>query len=138
MNRPVSYPDRHPPREVDVVTWASPLVRRLAKATGRIEFTCVTDESFAFGCSPPRLTATQLPSATRSQTSSRRGLAPRKLTTIAGARTAAVSAAASRVVTFCGTPLSHITWAAAAKTAAVAGEDSGRPVQSATRFVMAL
>src|SRR6185436_2001374 len=60
--------------------------RRLAKATGRIEFTCVTDESFASGCSPPRLAATQLPSATRGQTSSRRGLAPRLFSTFTGAR----------------------------------------------------
>src|SRR5271156_3184355 len=60
-----------------IVTWASPLDCRLAKVTGRIEFTCVADESFASGCFPPRLAATQLPSATRSQTSSRQGLAPR-------------------------------------------------------------
>src|SRR6185436_17709783 len=60
--------------------------RRLAKATGRIEFTCVTDESFASGCSPPRLATTQLPPATRSQTSSRRGLAPRLFSTFTGAR----------------------------------------------------
>ncbi len=77
VNRQASSPVRHPSREVIGVTWASPFPSRLATATGRIEFTCVTDESFASGCSPPRLTATQLPSATRSQTSSRRGLAPR-------------------------------------------------------------
>jgi len=80
-----SLPDRHPSREVVGVTWASPLTSRLAKATGRIEFTCVTDESFASGCSPPRLATTQLPSATRSQTSSRRGLAPRLFSTFTGA-----------------------------------------------------
>src|SRR5476651_703016 len=66
--------------------WASPLASRLAKVTGRIEFTCVADESFASGCSPPRFAATQLPSATRSQTSPRRGLPPRIYTTITGAR----------------------------------------------------
>ena len=53
--------------------------------TGRIEFTGVADGSFASGCSPPRLTATQLPSATRGQTSSRRGLAPRRFENITGA-----------------------------------------------------
>jgi hypothetical protein len=90
---PVSCPVRHPSGEVTGVTWASPLLRRLAKATGRIEFTFVTDESFASGCSPPHLVVTQLPSATRSQTSSRRGLAPRILTTITGARSTAVPAA---------------------------------------------
>src|SRR5205823_10085150 len=83
--RQASCPVRHPSREVIGVTWASPFTRRLAKATGRIEFTCVTDESFAWGCSPPRLVATQLPSATRSQTSSRRGLAPRLFSTFTGA-----------------------------------------------------
>src|SRR4051812_38118869 len=86
MIRQASCPDRHPSYEVVGVTWASPFTRRLAKATGRIEFTCVTDESFAWGCSPPRLVATQLPSATRSQTSSRRGLAPRLFSTFTGAR----------------------------------------------------
>jgi len=48
--------------------WASPFASRLAKVTGRIEFTCVADDSFASGCSPPRLAATQLPSATGGQT----------------------------------------------------------------------
>ena len=86
VSRPGSAPDRHPSREVVGVTWASPFTRRLAKATGRIEFTDVTDESFASGCSPPRLAATQLPPATRSQTSSRRGLAPRLFSTFTGAR----------------------------------------------------
>src|SRR5271156_5851835 len=50
------------------VNWASPLSSRLAKTTGRIEFTCVTDETFTSGCSPPRLAATQLPSVTKGQT----------------------------------------------------------------------
>ena len=45
---------------------ASPLRSRLANASGRIEFSSVLfmDCSFAFGCSPPRLSTTQLPSAT--------------------------------------------------------------------------
>ncbi len=45
---------------------ASPLRSRLANASGRIEFIIVLfmDWSFASGCSPPRLSATQLPSAT--------------------------------------------------------------------------
>lgn len=47
-------------------TSVSPLSRRLTATTGRIEFTCVSDQSFAFRCSPPRLTATQLRSATES------------------------------------------------------------------------
>ena len=66
--RQASSPGRHSSREVIGVTWASPFPSRLAKATGRIEFTCVTDGSFASGCFPPRLVATQLPSATRNQT----------------------------------------------------------------------
>jgi hypothetical protein len=52
----------------DHASWVSPLASRLTTATGRIEFTCVTDWTFASGCSPPRLAATQLPSATRGQT----------------------------------------------------------------------
>jgi hypothetical protein len=67
----------HTPRGAVVVTWASPPYRRLAKVTGRIEFTSVADGSFASGCSPPRLAATQLPPATKGQTSFRRGLTPR-------------------------------------------------------------
>jgi hypothetical protein len=45
---------------------ASPFRRRLANASGRIEFNIVLfmDWSFASGCSPPRLSTTQLPSAT--------------------------------------------------------------------------
>jgi hypothetical protein len=45
---------------------ASPHSRRLASASGRIEFIIflIMDWSFASGCSPPRLSATQLPSAT--------------------------------------------------------------------------
>ena len=49
------------------VTWASPVPSRLATTVGRIEFTCVTDCSFTSGCSPPRLTATQLPLVTEYQ-----------------------------------------------------------------------
>ena len=45
---------------------ASSLESRLANASGRIEFIIVVfmDWSFASGCSPPRLSTTQLPSAT--------------------------------------------------------------------------
>src|SRR5262249_6263084 len=45
---------------------ASPLNSWLANASGRIEFIIVLfmDWSFASGCSPPRLSTTQLPSAT--------------------------------------------------------------------------
>ena len=45
--------------------WASPLLSRLANASGRIEFIIllIMDWSFASGCSPPRLSATQFPSA---------------------------------------------------------------------------
>ena len=45
---------------------ASSLKSRLANASGRIEFNIVLfmDWSFASGCSPPRLSTTQLPSAT--------------------------------------------------------------------------
>jgi hypothetical protein len=47
-------------------TSASPFPSRLATTTGRIEFTCVTDQPFAFRCSPPRLAATQFRLATGS------------------------------------------------------------------------
>src|SRR6201984_3501664 len=45
---------------------ASSLESRLATASGRIEFIIVVfmDWLFASGCSPPRLSTTQLPSAT--------------------------------------------------------------------------
>ena len=43
---------------------ASPLSSRLATGTRRIRFVLLTDWQFASGCSPPRLTPTQLPSAT--------------------------------------------------------------------------
>ena len=45
---------------------ASPYRSGLANASGRIEFNIVLfmDWSFASGCSPPRLSTTQLPSAT--------------------------------------------------------------------------
>lgn len=49
--------------------WASLYRGKLAKHTCRIEFTFVADWLFAFRCSPPRLTATQLRSATGRRTS---------------------------------------------------------------------
>src|SRR4029077_18872175 len=47
------------------------LPRVFANASGRIEFIIflIMDWSFASGCSPPRLSTTQLPSATDSQCS---------------------------------------------------------------------
>jgi hypothetical protein len=62
--------------------------RRLANASGRIEFIIflIMDWLFASGCSPPRLSATQLPSATDSQCSARRGLPPRRWCALSGAR----------------------------------------------------
>ena len=67
--------------------WASPFPRRLANASGRIEFIIflIMDWLFASGCSPPRLSATQLPSATDSQCSVRRGLSPRCWCALSGA-----------------------------------------------------
>src|SRR5215475_11989250 len=44
------------------------------------------DWLFASGCFPPRLSATQLPSATDSQCSVRRGLSPRCWCALSGAR----------------------------------------------------
>jgi hypothetical protein len=66
--------------------WASPFPSRLANASGRIEFIIVLimDWLFASGCSPPRL-STQLPSATDSQCSVRRGLPPRCWCALSGA-----------------------------------------------------
>jgi len=67
--------------------WASPFPSRLANASGRIEFIIflIMDWLFASGCSPPRLSATQLPSATDSQCSVRRGLSPRCWCALSGA-----------------------------------------------------
>src|SRR6516162_10530829 len=67
--------------------WASPFPSRLTNASGRIEFIIflIMDWLFASGCSPPRLSATQLPSATDSQCSVRRGLAPRCWCALSGA-----------------------------------------------------
>jgi hypothetical protein len=67
--------------------WASPFPSRLANASGRIEFIIflITDWLFASGCSPPRLSTTQLPSATDSQCSVRRGLPPRCWCALSGA-----------------------------------------------------
>ena len=65
----------------------SPFPSRLANASGRIEFIIflIMDWSFASGCSPPRLSTTQLPSATDSQCSVRRGLPPRCWCALSGA-----------------------------------------------------
>ena len=63
-------------------------LRMLANASGRIEFIIflIMDWLFASGCLPPRLSATQLPSATDSQCSVRRGLSPRCWCALSGAR----------------------------------------------------
>src|SRR5271165_2351008 len=68
-------------------SWASPFLRRLANASGRIEFIIflIMDWSFASGCSPPRPSATQLPSATDSQCSVRWGLSPHCWCALSGA-----------------------------------------------------
>src|SRR4029077_11865453 len=62
-------------------------LRRLANASGRIEFIIflIMDWLFASGCFPPRLSTTQLPSATDSQCSVRRGLPPRCWCALSGA-----------------------------------------------------
>ena len=67
--------------------WASPSLSRLANASGRIEFIIflIMDWSFASGCSPPRLSATQFPSATDSQCSVRWGLPPHCWCALSGA-----------------------------------------------------
>jgi len=44
-----SFPSRSP---LSLRGWASPVANRLAIATGRIEFTCVTGRRFTSGCSP--------------------------------------------------------------------------------------
>src|SRR5438132_11306769 len=64
------------------------LPRVFANASGRIEFIIflIMDWSFASGCFPPRLSATQLPLATDSQCSVRRGLSPRCWCALSGAR----------------------------------------------------
>ncbi len=74
------FPDRLP-------FWASPSLSRLANASGRIEFIIflIMDWSFASGCSPPRLSATQFPSATDSQCSVRWGLPPHCWCALSGA-----------------------------------------------------
>ena len=50
-------------------SWASPVTRKLARTAGRIEFACAADGTFTWGCSPPPLARTQLPSVTGLQTS---------------------------------------------------------------------
>jgi len=61
-------------------TYVPSLPRRLSRGSD-----IAAHWTFASGCSPPRLAATQLPSATRDQTSLREGLAPRRCDNIAGA-----------------------------------------------------
>src|SRR6516162_11016912 len=69
-------------------SWASLILRMLADASGRIEFIIflIMDWLFASGCPPPRLSTTQLPSATDSQCSVRQGLSPRYWCALSGAR----------------------------------------------------
>src|SRR5258707_12921815 len=63
------------------------LPRVFANAAGRIQFIIflIMDWSFASGCSPPRLSTTQLPSPTDSQCSARQGLSPRCWCALSGA-----------------------------------------------------
>jgi hypothetical protein len=78
--------------------WASPSLSRLANASGRIEFIIflIMDWSFASGCSPPRLSATQFPSATDSQCSVRWGLPPHCWCALSGALSEASRFASSK------------------------------------------
>jgi hypothetical protein len=80
------------------------LPRVFANASGRIEFIIflIMDWSFASGCSPPRLSTTQLPSATDSQCSVRRGLSPRCWCALSGARGGTQSL---RMKGFCFSPV---------------------------------
>ena len=55
-----------------IIAQASPLTSRLVTFAHRIEFTSVWDRSFALGCFPPRLTATQFPSASSPVTGSKK------------------------------------------------------------------
>ena len=77
-----SFPSRSP---LSLRGWASPVANRLAIATGRIEFTCVTGRRFTSGCSPHGLAAAQLPSINERTTRVRRGLPPRRSDTLSGA-----------------------------------------------------
>src|SRR5271166_2240879 len=83
----VPSPDRDPRfMSLQLLTILSP--PKCTNASGRIEFIIflTMDWSFASGCSPPRLSTTQLPSATDSQCSVRRGLSPRCWCALSGAR----------------------------------------------------
>ena len=75
-------------------TRVSQLVRRLTTPKGRIGFNCLRrlfwNGSFASGCSPPCLTASQLPSATRSHVRFVLRFALVSLISITNARTAPV------------------------------------------------
>jgi len=85
----VPSPDRDPPIHVAPTSDHSISTHPMhPNASGRIEFIIflIMDWSFASGCSPPRLSTTQLPSATDSQCSVRRGLSPRCWCALSGAR----------------------------------------------------
>jgi len=75
------------PSRVGFRFWASPFPSRLANASGRIVFNMVLfmDWQFVSGCSPPRLSTTQLPSTTDSQCSVRWGLSPHCWCALSGA-----------------------------------------------------
>src|SRR5258705_711512 len=78
---PLPFPGRLP-------FWASPHSLACSpNASGRIEFIIflIMDWSFASGCSPPHLSATQFPSATDSQCSVRWGLPPHCWCALSGA-----------------------------------------------------
>ena len=65
---------------------ASPFGRRLADASGRIEFTNVTDWSFTSSCFPPRLSTAQFPSVTDVERYVWKGLSPFCSSALTGAR----------------------------------------------------
>ena len=85
---PSSLPGRSP-------FWASPFPSGFANASSRIEFIIflIMDWLFAAGCSPPRLSTTQLPSATDRQCSVRWGLSPHCWCALSGALGADLRAA---------------------------------------------
>jgi len=79
------YPSARQASHRHAWVWGSPLASRLPGPSGRIEFTCVADQSFTSCCSPPGLAATQLHSVTGRRTCARRGLTPRCFRTLSDA-----------------------------------------------------
>src|ERR1700751_620051 len=73
------------PGQLSVLGFAFPYQARQCIRPYRVHHFLIMDWLFASGCSPPRLSATQLPSATDSQCSVRRGLLPRCWCALSGA-----------------------------------------------------